>query len=108
MTINQRILQAINLNKDIKLIEVSKIAMQEITVETLDKLQEKNIELQTVDSLKPLQVYTYKTDCFAYNNKQCTALREIDCAKCKFYRNKRYVDKWKIEEDIKKYAKNHN
>lgn len=106
--INKRILQAIELNKNITLIEISKIAIRDIRVEVLEKLQEKNIELQTVDSLKPLQVYTYRIDCFAYNNKQCTALREIDCAKCKFYKNKKYVDKWKIEEDIKKYAKNHN
>lgn len=107
MTINQRILQAIDLNKNIKFIEVSKMAMREITVETLDKLQEKSIELEAVDTLKDLQCYTYKTDCFAYHNKNCSALRDIDCVNCKFYKHKNNVNMWEIEESIKKYAKNH-
>ena len=107
MTINQRILQAIDLNKNIKLIEVSKIAMREITVEVLDKIQEKCIELEVVDTLKDLQCYTYKTDCFAYHNKNCSALRDIDCVNCKFYKNKEKVNMWEIEDKIKKYAKNH-
>ena len=107
MTINQRILQAIDLNKNIKLIEVSKIAMREITLEVLDKLQEKGIELEAIDTLKDLQCYTYKTDCFAYRNKNCSALTDIDCVNCRFYKNKEKVNIWEIEESIKKYAKNH-
>lgn len=107
MTINQRILQAIDLNKNIKLIEVSKIAIQEITVETLDKLQEQNIDLEVVDTFKDLQCYTHKTDCFAYHNKQCSALTDINCVNCKFYKHKNDVNMWEIEESIKKYAKNH-
>ena len=107
MTINQRILQAIDLNKNIKLIEVSKIAMREITLEVLDKLQEKGIELEAIDTLKDLQCYTYKTDCFAYRNKNCSALTDIDCVNCRFYKNKEKVNVWEIEESIKKYAKNH-
>ena len=108
MTINKRILQAIKLNKDIKLIEVSKIAIQEITIETLDKLQESNIDLEVVDGLKDLQCYTYKTDCFAYHNKNCSALKDIDCVNCRFYKHKNDVNMWEIEEAIKRYAKNHN
>lgn len=108
MTINQRILQGVDLNKNIKLIEVSKIAMREITIETLDKLQAKGIELEAVDTLKDLQCYTYKTDCFAYHNKQCGALADIDCVNCRFYKNKSKVNMWQIEEDIKKYARNCN
>lgn len=107
MTINQRILQGVDLNKNIKLIEVSKIAMREITIETLDKLQAKGIELEAVDTLKDLQCYTYKTDCFAYCNKNCSALTDIDCVNCRFYKNKEKVNVWEIEESIKKYAKNH-
>lgn len=107
MTINQRILQAIDLNKNIKFIEVSKIAMREITIETLDKLQEKGIEIEAVDTLKDLQCYTYKTDCFAYRNKNCSVLTDIDCVNCRFYKNKEKVNVWEIEESIKKYAKNH-
>lgn len=107
MTINQRILQAIDLNKNIKLIEVSKIAMREITLEVLDKLQEKGIELEAIDTLKDLQCYTYKTDCFAYRDKQCSALTDIDCVGCRFYKHKSKVNLWQIEEDIKKYTKNH-
>ena len=51
--INKRILQAIDLNKNIRLIEVSKISIKEINVDALDKLQEKKIDLQIVDDLKP-------------------------------------------------------
>ena len=105
--INKRILQAIELNENIKLIEISKIAIRDVTVEVLDKLQENNIELQITDNLKPLQVYTYKTDCFAYRNKQCSALTDMDCVNCRFYKNKEKVNVWEIEEAIKKYAKNH-
>lgn len=105
--INKRILQAIDLNKDIKLIEINKIAIRDVTVEVLDKLQEKNIDLQITDNLKPLQMYTHKTDCFAYRDKDCTALTDIDCVNCSFYKNKKDVNMWKIEQAIKKYAKNH-
>lgn len=103
--INKRILQAIELNKNIKLIEMSKISMKDITVEVLDKLQEKDIDLQMVDSLKPLQMYTYKTDCFAYKDKQCTALVDIDCVNCRFYKNKEKLKQWDIEHAIRNYNK---
>ena len=105
--INKRILQAIETNKNIKLIEISKIAIRDVRVEVLDKLEEKNIELQITDNLKPLQMYTHKTDCFAYRDKQCSALTDIDCVDCRFYKHKSKVNLWQIEEDIKKYAKNH-
>ena len=105
--INKRILQAIETNKNIKLIEISKIAIRDVREEVLDKLEEKNIELQITDNLKPLQMYTHKTDCFAYRDKQCSALTDIDCVGCRFYKHKSKVNLWQIEEDIKKYAKNH-
>lgn len=103
--INKRILQAIELNKNITLIEISKIAIRDIRVEVLEKLQEKKIDLQIVDDLKPLQMYTYKTDCFAYKDKQCTALVDIDCVNCRFYKNKEKLKQWDIEHAIRNYNK---
>ena len=103
--INKRILQAIETNKNIKLIEVSKIAVRDVRVEVLDKLEEKNIELLITDNLKPLQMYTHKTDCFAYRDKQCSALTDINCENCRFYKHKSEVNSWEIENAIKKYSK---
>ena len=35
-----------------------------------------------------MAIYTHKLDCFAYKNKQCDALIEIDCVDCSFYKPK--------------------
>lgn len=107
MTINNRILQILELNKNVTLIEVNKFTAREITTGVLDMLEKNNVELQITDNITSLQCYMFKTDCFAYHNKQCSALTDIDCVNCRFYKHKSKVNMWQIEEDIKKYAKNH-
>ena len=107
MTINNRILQILELNKNVTLIEVNKETAREITTEVLDMLEKNNVELQITDNAISLQCYMFKTDCFAYHNKQCSALTDIDCVDCKFYKNKKEISMWEIEESIRKYAKNH-
>lgn len=42
-----------------------------------------------------------KEDCFANTDKECNALNQKNCCKCKFYRND--LNQEKIEKDIKNY-----
>ena len=107
MTIDNRIRQVIDLNKNITMIETNPIAYRKIKLETLDYLKENGITVEVRNGANELTFYTYKTDCFAYNNKQCTALTDIDCVDCKFYINKDDFNYLKTEFDIKKYAKFH-
>ena len=107
MTIDKRILQVIDLNKNITMIETNPTSYRKIKIETLDYLREKGITVEVKNGAKELEFYTYKSDCFAYNNKQCMALIEIDCANCRFYKDKNDFNYLKTEFDIKKYAKYH-
>ena len=107
MTIDKRILQVIDLNKNITMIETNPISYRKIELETLDYLKEKGITVEVRNGANELTFYTYKSDCFAFNNKQCMALIEIDCTNCKFYKNKEDYNYLKTEFDIKKYAKYH-
>ncbi len=107
MTIDKRIRQVIDLNKNITMIETNPISYRKIKLETLDYLKERGITVEVRNGANELTFYTYKSDCFAFNNKQCMALIEIDCTNCKFYINKEDYNYLKTEFDIKKYAKYH-
>lgn len=37
---------------------------------------------------KPKEEKAVKTDCFAYKNGGCSALHELNCSKCGFYKPK--------------------
>ena len=107
MTISNRIEQVVDLNKNITMIETNPTSYRKIRQDTLDYLESKNINVEVHNGVKDLSFYTYKTDCFAYKNKQCTALTDIDCANCRFYKNRENYNYLKTEFDIKKYAKYH-
>ena len=100
--INKRITQAIQANSNIKLIEVNLENARNINENTLKLVDEKNVRLDIVHSPIDLRMHEYRTDCFAYHNKQCTALTDINCRNCRFYNNK--LNQRKIEWDIEQYA----
>ena len=74
MTIDKRIRQVIDLNKNITMIETNPISYRKIKLETLDYLKERGITVEVRNGANELTFYTYKSDCFAFNNKQCMAL----------------------------------
>ena len=43
-----------------------------------------------------------RKDCYARLNNDCYALKELNCSKCRFYRND--ITREKIEADISKYS----
>ena len=105
--INKRISQIIELNKNVKLIELNYEAINKIKPEIMDMLDKRGIFIEIVNSNTELKAYTYKTDCFAYIKKGCCyALEEMDCVDCAFYNNQ--LNRKQIEWTIKKYEKEHN
>ena len=50
-----------------------------------------------------------KPNCFAFREVRgrlvCSALNTRNCTNCKFFKDKREVDLYKIEQDIKKYER---
>lgn len=106
MTINNRIEQVVDLNKNVTMIETNPTTYRKIKQDILDYLESKHITVEVNNKAKDLSFYTYKTDCFAYDDKNCTALENIDCVNCKFYNNK--INKKQIEWSIKQYEKDHN
>lgn len=103
MTISNRIEQVVNLNKNVTMIETNPTAYRKIKQDTLDYLESKHITIEVHNGAKDLSFYTYKTDCFAYNNKQCKALTDINCANCKFYRKD--ITQSRIETEVRNYLK---
>ena len=101
MTISERIMQVTNLNKNITMIEVNPTSFRKIKQDTLDYLKQKGIKVEIEEGANDLSFYTYKPDCFAYKNKQCMALTEINCANCSFYKNN--ITMAKLRQEIKEY-----
>lgn len=89
MNINDKIIQALALFKDATFIEVTPIAYKKIRQDTLKQLEAAEIEVIIKTGVKDFCIYTYKKDCFAYRDKVCDALNEINCVGCKFYKNKK-------------------
>ena len=107
MTISNRIRQVVDLNKNITMIETNPVTYRKIKLETLDYIERQGITVEVRNGAKELTFYTYKKDCFYYKEKECIALTEINCENCKFYKHKDDINWWKIEKDIKNYARYH-
>lgn len=103
MNINDKIIQIINIYEDPTMIEITPIAYKKVREDILEQLEEKNIKVNVTENVKEFKVYNYKVDCFAYQDKQCSALTEIDCRNCSFYRND--ISRGKIESAVRDYIK---
>lgn len=89
MNVNDKIMQTLELFKNATLIEVTPLAYRKIREDILSQIEKRNIKLVITEKVKEYKVYTHKIDCFAYKDKVCDALKEIDCVGCKFYKNKK-------------------
>lgn len=84
MNINKKVEEMISLNAT--LIEITPDLYRDLNEEILELINDRNIKVKVTDKIKSVYMYTYKLDCFAYKNKKCTALVEINCKDCKFYK----------------------
>lgn len=88
MNINDKIRQVLDLSEYITVIDVTPIAYEKITQDTLDMLEKRGVQLRIRKGIKEFCMYTHKTDCFAYKTYKCDALNELDCVGCSFYKPK--------------------
>lgn len=102
MEIDQRIIQAINKTTNIHHMEINKKEFKKLKKETLDAIRISKIQYTLKSDIEDFKICTYKSDCFAYKDNKCLALKELDCKKCKFYRNDIKIEN--IEDDIINYA----
>lgn len=102
MSLEKRIIQAINMLNNIHHIDINKRQYKKINPSTLNAIKQKNIKINLRNNIERYKIYIHRKDCFAYKNENCTALKNIDCNFCKFYRND--ITLKQIEEDIEKYC----